>query len=68
MIVALLKIAGEIFTNALERKRVEEELRKSRESAQRLARENAIVAEIGRIISSTLNIEEVYRTFCGRSP
>ena len=61
--VALLKIAGEIFTNALERKRVEMELRKSRESAQRLARENAIVAEIGRIISSTLNIEEVYERF-----
>jgi GAF domain-containing protein len=61
--VALLKIAGEIFTNALERKRVEMELRKSRESAQRLARENAIVAEIGRIVSSTLNIEEVYERF-----
>ncbi len=62
-IVALLKIAGEIFTYALERKRTEEELRKSRESAQWLARESAIVAEIGRIISSTLNIEEVYERF-----
>ena len=62
-IVTLLKIAGEIFTNALKRKRVEEELRRSRESAQGLARENAIVAEIGRIISSTLNIEEVYERF-----
>ena len=62
-IVTLLKIAGEIFTNALKRKRVEEELRTSRESAQGLARENAIVAEIGRIISSTLNIEEVYERF-----
>jgi PAS domain S-box-containing protein len=62
-IVTLLKIAGEIFTNALEHKRVEEELRKSRGSAQRLARENAIVAEIGRIISSTLDIEAVYDRF-----
>jgi PAS domain S-box-containing protein len=62
-IVTLLKIAGEIFTNALKRKRVEEELRTSRESAQGLARENATVAEIGRIISSTLNIEEVYERF-----
>jgi len=62
-IVTLLKIAGEIFTNALERKRVEEELRKSRGEAQRLARENAIVAEIGRIITSSLKIEEVYDRF-----
>ncbi len=62
-IVALLKIAGEIFTNALERKRAEEELRRSRNRLRGLARENAIVAEIGRIISSTLNIEEVYERF-----
>jgi two-component system cell cycle sensor histidine kinase/response regulator CckA len=62
-IVALLNIAGEIFTYALERKRTEEELRRSQDSAQRLARENAIVAEISRIFSSTLNIEEVYERF-----
>ena len=62
-IVTLLKIAGEIFTNALKRKRVEEDLRTSRESAHGLARENATVAEIGRIIGSTLNIEEVYERF-----
>lgn len=33
------------------------------EAEQRLAEENAIVAEIGRIISSTLNIDEVYERF-----
>ncbi|OGP95227.1 MAG: hypothetical protein A2157_09545 [Deltaproteobacteria bacterium RBG_16_47_11] len=46
-----------------EQKRAEEALQKSEESAKRLAQENAIMAEIGRIISSTLNIEEVYERF-----
>lgn len=32
-------------------------------AVKRLSQENAIVAEIGRIISSTLNIEEVYERF-----
>ena len=48
---------------ATERKRAEEALRRSEEKAKRLAQENEIVAEIGRIISSTLNIEEVYERF-----
>ena len=38
-------------------------LRSSEEEAKRLAQENAIMAEIGRIISSTLNIQEVYERF-----
>ncbi len=46
-----------------ERKRAEAALKQSQEVALRLAEENAIVAEIGRIISSTLNIEEVYERF-----
>jgi PAS domain S-box-containing protein len=46
-----------------ERKRAEEALQKSEEEAKRLAQENAIMAEIGRIISSTLNIDEVYERF-----
>jgi PAS domain S-box-containing protein len=45
------------------RKRAEEALQRSEEAAKDLARENAIMAEIGRIISSTLNIEEVYERF-----
>jgi PAS domain S-box-containing protein len=46
-----------------ERKPAEEDLGESKEAAQRLARENAILAEIGRIISSTLNIDDVYKLF-----
>ena len=46
-----------------ERKRAEEALRKSEEEARRLAQVNAVMAEIGRIISSKLNIGEVYERF-----
>jgi len=45
------------------RKQAEEALRESEREARHLARENAVLAEIGRIISSTLNIEEVYELF-----
>jgi PAS domain S-box-containing protein len=48
-----------------ERKQAEETLQTSEEQANQLARENAIMAEIGRIISSTLNIDEVYDRFAG---
>ncbi len=46
-----------------ERKQAEEALLRSEEEAKRLAQENAIMAKIGRIVSSTLNIEEVYERF-----
>jgi PAS domain S-box-containing protein len=46
-----------------ERIRAEEALRKSEAGAKRLAEENELVAEIGRIIGSTLNTEEVYERF-----
>jgi PAS domain S-box-containing protein len=46
-----------------DRKPAEDELLKSEEEAKRLAQENAIMAEIGRIISSTLDIEEIYERF-----
>ena len=39
------------------------ERKKAEEAAARLAEENAVMAEIGRIVSSTLNIEEVYERF-----
>ena len=52
-----------IARDITERKRMEDELRKSEETAKRLAQENAIMAEIGRIVSSTLNIEEVCERF-----
>ncbi|HYB21932.1 MAG TPA: ATP-binding protein, partial [Thermodesulfobacteriota bacterium] len=51
------------FRDVTELKRAEMALRKSEEGAQHLARENALMAEIGRIISSTLNIEDVYERF-----
>ncbi len=59
------QIAGTIANARLfgERVRAVKALRKSEEEARRLARENAAVAEIGRIISSTLDIEEVYERF-----
>jgi transcriptional regulator with GAF, ATPase, and Fis domain len=47
----------------LERKQTEEALRESEKGAKRLAQENEVIAEIGRIISSTLHIEEVYERF-----
>jgi len=46
-----------------ERKRAEKAIQRSEEEAQRLAQENAIMAEISRIISSTLEIEKVYELF-----
>jgi two-component system, sensor histidine kinase and response regulator len=44
-------------------KQVEEKLRRNREETERLADVMAVIAEIGRIISSTLNIDEVYEAF-----
>lgn len=49
--------------NITERKLAEESIRKRAEESQKLAVENAIMAEIGRIISSSLDIEEVYERF-----
>jgi len=56
------KIA-ELKVTKARRARVAEALPNREEEANRLAQENAIMAEIGRIISSTLNIEEVYERF-----
>jgi PAS domain S-box-containing protein len=59
------EIAGAIANAQLliEQKRAEEALQRSEEAAKRLAQENAIVADIGQIVSSTLNIKEVYERF-----
>jgi len=51
------------FTDVTDRKRAEESLKQSEENARQFAQENAIMAEIGRIISSTLNIDEIYESF-----
>ena len=63
------QIAGAISNAQLfnERKRVEEALRRSEETAMRMAIENALIAEMGSIISSTLNIEEVYQQFAEKA-
>ena len=52
-----------ISWDVTERKRAEEALCQSEERARQLSQENAIMAEIGRIVSSTLKIEEVYERF-----
>ena len=44
-------------------KRAEEELQKGKRAVQKLAEEREVVAKIGRIISSTLEIDKVYRNF-----
>ncbi|MFQ5873894.1 MAG: PAS domain S-box protein, partial [Dehalococcoidia bacterium] len=61
------EIAGAIANSQIynERVRAEEALRQSEEEQRRLALENEVVAEIGRIISSSLEIEEVYEHFSG---
>ena len=59
------QIAGAIANAQLftQHQQAQEALLKSEESAKRLARENETIAEIGRIISSSLNIDEVYERF-----
>jgi PAS domain S-box-containing protein len=51
------------FRDVTEPKRAEEQLLKSRAIAERLAEETKVIAEIGRLISSTLEIDEVYERF-----
>ncbi|MBP1719287.1 MAG: diguanylate cyclase with and sensor, partial [Deltaproteobacteria bacterium] len=58
-------IAGAVANARLfsQRKRAEAALKKSEEEARRLAQENAIMAEIGRIVGSTWDIRTVYDRF-----
>jgi GAF domain-containing protein len=59
------QIAGAIASSQLyaERKRAEEALRKSEDEQRQLARNNQIIAQTGRIIGSTLDINNVYDKF-----
>ena len=50
-----------------ELQRAEEEQRRSRETAERLAEETTVIAEIGRLIGSTLDIDEVYERFAAEA-
>jgi two-component system cell cycle sensor histidine kinase/response regulator CckA len=52
-----------ICTDISERKRAEEEMCLTQETLKRLANEMEVLANIGRVISSTLDIEEVYERF-----
>ncbi len=51
------------ISDITERKKAEESQKRSEEAALRLAQETGVIAEIGRIISSSLDIEEVYERF-----
>ena len=46
---------------------MEAELRRNQEIVQQLAAEMEIIAEIGRLISSTLDIDEVYERFAAEA-
>jgi diguanylate cyclase (GGDEF)-like protein/PAS domain S-box-containing protein len=62
-------IAGRVwsFRDATERRQVEEEQCQSRETVERLAKEMTILAEIGRLIGSTLDIDAVYERFAAEA-
>jgi PAS domain S-box-containing protein len=47
-------------------KQAETVLRESEEHARQLARENALMAEIGRVVSATLNVDSIYEEFAAR--
>lgn len=61
--INLLKKLGEIFSNVIARQRGENDLKEMEESLRGLAHENFTIAEIGRIFSSTFDIEEIYGSF-----
>jgi|GEM_PF-2347863 len=52
-----------IYQDITQRKQNEEALRQSEREARRLAEENAVMAEIGKIVSSSLDIKKIYELF-----
>jgi PAS domain S-box-containing protein len=61
--INFLTSVANVLAAAIERKQAEGALHHSEQEAKRLAAEEAVMAEIGRIISSNLNIGEVYERF-----
>ncbi|MFQ6026134.1 MAG: ATP-binding protein, partial [Dehalococcoidia bacterium] len=59
----LSRINAELEVEITERRQAEEALRVSEETQRQLAEEKATVAELGRIVSSSLKIDEVYEKF-----
>jgi len=59
------RVVGRVwsFRDVTEAKRAAEEQLRSRATAERLAEETEVIAEIGRLIGSTLDIDEVYERF-----
>ena len=58
-----LRAIANILGAAVDRIRTEDALQRSEQGAKRLAEEEAVIADIGRIISSSLDIGEVYERF-----
>jgi PAS domain S-box-containing protein len=61
--INFLKSTANILAAVIERKQAEDTLHRSKQAAQKSALEESVMAEIGRIIGSTLKIEEVYNQF-----
>ncbi len=61
--VHFLTAAANVLASAVERRKMEEALRRSRRTAHGVARRQAALAKIGRIVGSTLAIEDVYEGF-----
>ena len=59
----LMRANQELRDEIVERKRLEEEKQREQQKTKRLAEETAAVAEIGRVIGSSLDIDEVYERF-----
>jgi PAS domain S-box-containing protein len=53
------------FLDITDRKRAEQALRKSERKARRLSLENEAIARIGRIITSSMDIDTIYEQFAG---
>ncbi len=63
--VKLAEKVGDQIAGAIANAQLFTERMRAEEAARRLSQENATMAEIGRIINSTLDIDEVYDRFAG---